>query len=313
VGFTSSQVPTEVRHILNNLRRYAFQRNQLIIDRLNRYLSPVNVEYEGDVVPLTPSGNATERHIVQAYLLVAQRTQSDLPFYWAQKLDLPGAQVAETMRDRGKFINLIRTKLMKQGSIGYIEPTPDTFPTIQDINRLILSCGAIPCVAWLDGTSQGEEAIGELLELLMRQGASVVNIIPDRNWNLVDEKVRKQKLTKLYEIVRVAHELGLPLHTGTEMNNYGQRLIDDFDAPALKPIRQAALDGAHFIFGHTAMQLALGLGYESSWAKAYLPNRLERKQFYTRMGSQIPPGSQGIKTLQSLSSHADPAQFLSIL
>ena len=51
------------------------------------------------------------------------------------------------------------------------------------------------------------------------------------------------------------------------MNAFGQRLVDDFDAPELAPVRQAFLDGAHFIYGHTVLQRALGLGYQSQWAQ----------------------------------------------
>jgi len=45
VGFTSGQVPPEVRPILDNLRQRATHRNQLIMERVNRYLSPVSIGY----------------------------------------------------------------------------------------------------------------------------------------------------------------------------------------------------------------------------------------------------------------------------
>ena len=51
------------------------------------------------------------------------------------------------------------------------------------------------------------------------------------------------------------------------MNAPGKKLVDDFDAPELAPVRQAFLDGAHFIYGHTVMQRAVGLGYQSEWAR----------------------------------------------
>jgi hypothetical protein len=63
------------------------------------------------------------------------------------------------LADSAKFQNLVRAKLMKRGGVGYIEPTPATFPTVQEVNQITLACGAIPCAAWLDGTSQGEQDI----------------------------------------------------------------------------------------------------------------------------------------------------------
>jgi hypothetical protein len=312
VGFTSSQVPPEVKPILDDLRQRATRRNRLVVMRINDFLSPVCVDYEEDVLPLTPGGNPTERHLVLAYLLAAQRLQLNHPAFWAEKLGLSPDQMADAMQANASFQNLVRSKLMKRGGVGYVEPTPETFPTLQEVNRLTLTCGAIPCVAWLDGTSQGEQDIEELLGLFIRQGAAVLNIVPDRNWNIPDEQVRQQKVQKLYEIVRLAGELDLPLNIGTEMNSFGQHLVDNFDAPELQSVRQAFLDGAHFMYGHTAMQRALGLGYESEWAQAHFPGRRERNLFYTRMGYRATPGSPGLEILRSLGTESTPDQYLAL-
>ena len=74
-----------------------------------------------------------------------------------------------------------RLKLIKRGGVGYVHPSPESFPPVQEVNRFVVECGALPCAAWLDGTSPGEQAIEELLELLMSQGVVALNIIPDRN------------------------------------------------------------------------------------------------------------------------------------
>jgi hypothetical protein len=110
--------------------------------------------------------------------------------------------------------------------------------------------------------------------------------------------------------VRLAGELDLPLNVGTEMNSPGNKLVDDFDAPELAPVRQAFLDGAHFIYGHTALQRALGLGYQSPWAQAHLPTRRQRNDFYTRIGYATPPGLAGLAMLRKLDSNAYPDEIL---
>ena len=74
------------------------------------------------------------------------------------------------------------------------------------------------------------------------------------------------------------------------MNAYGQKLVDDFDTPELAPVRQAFMDGAYFIYGHTVLQRVAGLGYQSEWAQNRLPSRRERNQFYTTIGKHVPPG-----------------------
>ena len=148
---------------------------------------------------------------------------------------------------------------------------------------------------------------------MIGKGAVALNIIPDRNWNIADPETRRVKLQKLYEVVQIAQDRALPLNIGTEMNAYGQKLVDDFDAPALVPIRQAFLDGAYFVYGHTMLQRARGLGYQSQWAQAHLPGRAERNAFYTQAGKLLPPGRLGLDRLAKVDESMPPEKMLSRL
>jgi hypothetical protein len=291
IGFTSSQPPVEVEPILADMRRRAAERNRGVLARVNAHLSPVMIDYEKDVLPLTPSGNATERHMLAAYVQAAERSVSNPITFWADRLNMTIDQVATIFNDAPKLQNTIRAKLMKQGGVGYVQPGPDTFLTVEEFHRLIVACGALPCAAWLDGLSAGEQALEELLELLINQGVVALNIIPDRNWNITDPNMRRLKLQKLNEVVALAQKLNLPLNIGTEMNSYGQKLVDDLDAPELAPLRQAFTDGAYFIYGHTVAQRVLGRGYQSDWAQQRFSTRAARNAFYTRLGRQVGPGS----------------------
>lgn len=313
IGFTSSQVPEIAVGILDDLRRRSEQRNRDMVDRVNAYLDPVMINYERDVLPLTPAGTATERHLVVAYVQAAERTLSDPVGFWADKLDVEVVQVKGLMEDEPQFRKLIRAKLMKRGGVGYVQPGPDTFPAVDKVNELIEACGALPCAAWLDGTSEGERAIEQLLDLLISKGVVALNIIPDRNWNIADPEVKRIKVRNLYDIVQLAQELALPLNVGTEMNGFGQKLVDDFDALELAPVRQAFVDGAYFIYGHTVMQRALGLGYQSEWAQTHLPSHRERNQFYTKVGRLVPPGEVGVAKLRELDPTMSPGAVLSRL
>jgi hypothetical protein len=311
IGFTSSQVPETATHLLDGLRQRAAQRNRDVANRVNAYLAPVTIDYERDVLPLTPAGTATERHMVVAYVRAAERIVPSPIEFWADKLNVEPSQAAALMDDSLKFQNLVRAKLMKRGGGGYVQPGPDTFPTVDEFHKLILACGALPCAAWLDGTSAGEQAIEELLDLLIGKGVVALNIIPDRNWNIADPEARRLKVRKLYDVVRLAQELAMPLNVGTEMNSFGQKLVDDFDASELAPVRQAFMDGAHFIYGHTMLQRAQGLGYQSEWAQVHLPSRRERNDFYTKVGYQVPPGKASVARLKQLDPSMSPAGILS--
>jgi hypothetical protein len=313
LGFTSRRAPETAAPILADLRQRAARRNQVVLERVNAYLSPVTIDYEADVLPLTPAGTATERHMILAYIQAARKRVPDQTAFWASKLDLSRGQAAALLEESARFQNFVRSKLMKRGGVGYVEPTPDTFPTLEEVHKLILDCEALPCATWLDGTSAGEQAIGELLELLIGQGVAALNIIPDRNWNLPDPETRKVKLKNLYDVVRLAGELDLPLNIGTEMNSFGQKPVDDFDAPELLPVRQAFLDGAHFIYGHTVLQRALGLGYQSGWAQSYLPTRRQRNQLYAEVGRRALPGLQGLERLRTLDPTMAPKELIAAI
>jgi hypothetical protein len=310
IGFTTGSVSGQAGSILADLRQRAVSRSRAIIERVNAHLDPVTVDYEADILPLSPGGSPTERHLVQAYAQAASRHVPNPIVFWADKLALKAEQVEKVIGDPPQFQNLIRSKLMKQGGVGYVRPEAGAFPTVEVFHQLIEGCRALPCAAWLDGTSPGEQAIGELLELLVGKGVVAFNIVPDRNWNLADPETKRLKLQNLYRVVELAHDLALPLNIGTEMNSFGQKLVDDFDAPELVPLRKAFLDGAHFIYGHTALERAWQLGYQSEWAKAALPSRRDRNDFYTRVGYRLLPSA--VRSL-SLTAAMSPADILSNL
>jgi hypothetical protein len=115
IGFTSGRVPPQAAGILAGLQQRAAQRNRGIVDRVNAYLQPAAVDYERDVLPLTPTGNPTERHLVLAYLRAAERTVADRVAFWAGRLSSKTEYIAGMMPDTPALQNLIRSKLMKQG------------------------------------------------------------------------------------------------------------------------------------------------------------------------------------------------------
>ncbi len=68
IGFTSGNVPSEAAPTLASMRARAERRNREMVARVNAHLAPVVIDYERDVLPLTPAGNATERHMLLAYI-----------------------------------------------------------------------------------------------------------------------------------------------------------------------------------------------------------------------------------------------------
>ena len=67
IGFPKANLEVRQKDFLLNLRKTAQKRNQDLMNRVNEYLKPVQLDYENDVLSLTPSGNSTERHICIAF------------------------------------------------------------------------------------------------------------------------------------------------------------------------------------------------------------------------------------------------------
>ncbi len=316
VGFTSSQPAPQAAQTLDAMRRRAAERNRDMVARINAHLAPATVDYDRDVLPLTPAGNATERHILIAYDAAARRAfpdRADLLTFWAAKLGMSAEAVGQFMGDAPFPHDQIRSKLMKRGGVGYVQPGPDTFPPFDEVNRAILACGAVPVLGWLDGTSAGEQRMEELLALLIPKGVAAVNIIPDRNWNLSNAEERTLKVREMYRIVELARANDLPILAGTELNKAGQRLIDDFDAEPMRPLLGDFVSGADWLYGHTVMQRALGAGASSAWAARHLPARRERNAFYVAVGQAAAPGAEVIARLAALGGEASPEQVLARL
>jgi hypothetical protein len=206
-------------------------------------------------LPLTPKGNATERHIVTAIDKKAREinggNSEKLAAFWADKLRVSSESVSVIADTPAELQELIRSKLMKYGTPGYVFPEKSNFPVLEEVIRFTEESGALPAATWLDGTNEGEKNIKELLRFLIKKGIALLNIIPDRNWNIKDGEERKTKVRNLHEVIRIAGELDLPVIAGTEMNKAGQRFIDDFTAPELSPYLENFRRGAFFVYDHT--------------------------------------------------------------
>jgi len=243
---------SEAERILKSMASMARMRNLGLMQRVNAYLDEVQLDYEKDVIPLTPSGNVTERHMLTAYERKAREVfGKDAAGFWAKKLDTPQEKMAALISDTPKLHEKMRSKLMKFGGVGYVPPESGSFPTIEDAIKMIRGMDALPMIAWLDGTNPGEEDTIAFLELLRSKGVVSVNIIPDRNWNLKDPAEKALKTRKLDEVVQAARKFAMPISVGTEMNRAGLPFVDNFSAPELKPYVQDFLDGARRIYAHS--------------------------------------------------------------
>jgi hypothetical protein len=306
VGFTATQLPDEPQKFLDNLREIAQNRNKGLTERVNKFLNPVKLDYEKDVLPLTPSGNATERHICLAYARKANeifQSKDELVKFWSEKLgtDVSGFELPEGI----DLLNTIRKKTMKKGGAGYVTPDPNAFPKLADVNRFALQADAIPVATWLNGLSNGEQKMDELLDIECSTGTAALNIIPDRNFT---EGVKDEKLRNLYKVVELAQKRDLPVIAGTEMNSPGQKFVDSFETKELNPLLGVFQEGADIIYAHYLLQKNCGLGYLSEWAENNFKTTSDKNNFYKKTGASVTPQQQNV--LAEFNINSSPKQII---
>ena len=228
-----------------------------------------------------------------------------LAAFWSEKLSL---NVEESwLPENRPILDAIRAKTMKRGGVGYVQPGEGAFPLMADMNRFVAAAGGIPVLTWLDGTSDGEKDIEELLQVSMSTGAAAINVIPDRNYT---PGAKDEKLANLYAVVELAEKLHLPVVMGTEMNSPGQKFVDDFDTDELRPLAPIFLKGAHIVYAHSVLQQKCGLGYVSAWAAKNFQNTQQKNEFYQNLGASLNPREED--KLSGLAKESTPQQILEI-
>ena len=288
-GFTGMPVPeTAQGKTLAQLRQGAQDRNLALIARVNATLPDIAIDYARDVQPLTPKGVATERHIMRAYRLRAEKAflnPAARAAFWAPLLKCDVSAYAAIESNVPKMEDLVRNALAKRGGIGYIQPDEKTFPLADDFARWVASCGAIPTIAWLDGTSGGEADCDRLMDLMTGKGCAALNIIPDRNWNLKDPQDAARKQAKLDEVVKACIARDLPVNIGTEMNKGGLPFVDDITGTVLSRYAETFAQGMRVMVGQTLLGRYASAPYLGERALAEFKDIKKRNAFYAAVGA----------------------------
>lgn len=288
-GFTGLPAAgTAQDRTLARLRQGAQDRNLALIARVNATLPAIAVDYARDVLPLTPKGVATERHIIRAYCTRSKSAFADpaaRAAFWAPLLKCDVAAYAAIEANVPKMEDLVRNALAKRGGIGYIQPDDTTFPLADEFIPWVRDCQAIPTIAWLDGTSGGEADCDRLMDLMTGKGCAALNIIPDRNWNLKDPQDAARKQAKLDEVVKACIARDLPVNIGTEMNKGGLPFVDDITGTVLSRYAETFAQGMRVMVGQTLLGRYANAPYLGERAQAEFKDIKKRNAFYAAVGA----------------------------
>lgn len=288
-GFTGLPAAgTAQDRTLARLRQGAQDRNLALIARVNATLPAVAIDYARDVLPLTPKGVATERHIIRAYCTRSKCAFADpaaRAAFWAPLLKCDVAAYAAIEANVPKMEDLVRNALAKRGGIGYIQPDDTTFPLADEFIPWVRDCQAIPTIAWLDGTSGGEADCDRLMDLMTGKGCAALNIIPDRNWNLKDPQDAARKQAKLDEVVKACLARDLPVNIGTEMNKGGLPFVDDITGTVLSRYADTFAQGMRVMVGQTLLGRYANAPYLGERAQTEFKDIKKRNAFYAAVGA----------------------------
>ena len=252
LGFTKlPKKNSNAEKIYKKLHKIAENRNKKIVEKLNRFLFPVVIDYEEDVYPLTPSNNPTERHIIKAYIEKSEKISGiSSDNFWCEILKILPNDVAKMKKENiGDFMEKIRSVLVKNGGPGYVSPESETFPTIYEFIDMVKESGAVVVGNWLDGTNPGEKDPEKFLEFMLSAGIKVMNIIPERNWNIRNTEEKTIKVANLEAFLSTCIKMNIPVVCGTEMNKYGQPFFDNFNVPELKKHLEWFEKSVELLFG----------------------------------------------------------------
>ncbi len=300
-GFVTLPVHDSVaEETLADMRRGAEARNRVLLDRINAAIDGFSLDYDADVLPLTPNGNATERHLCGAFYAKSRDAFAEPEWidFWARTLGVTPDVMTPLYTDAAEFGNVCRSKLMKAGGPGYVTPDETSFPPLQTVIDMIKECGAIPMATWLDGTSAGEANLAELLECQVAKGVAALNIVPDRNWNLKDPDAARKKAALLVDCVAIANSMSLPINVGTELNKFGQPWIDDFAGGPMPALAETFLKGAQIMVGHSRLLDYAGHSYVGEWADAEFKTIAAKNEFFASIGSLPVPCSDSRRRMR---------------
>ncbi len=306
VGMPARDPGSGFHPFMERLRLIPEDRNRKVVQAVNRHLAPVALDYDRDVKPLTPAGNATERHLCLAYARRAAAIYTDrnaLARFWSSKLKhtIAAADLPESPALQAR----IRSATMKRGGIGYIAPDSGSFPTQAEFWDFVRRAGGLPTVAWLDGSSEGEAATDEWLDLCAARGACAINLIVDRMYTPGQADIRVERL---HGVLEQARRREWPVIVGTEMNSPENRFVDNFDTAEVAPYREDFLRGARIVYAHSRLQRQAGMGLLSAWALLSFHSTLERNDFFETVGRLLEPSD--LEAIRTVSPAEPPVEVL---
>jgi hypothetical protein len=266
------------RALLGRMKRAIRRRNRGIVERLNSYALRkgynVNLSYK-DVQLLTPKGNSTERHVVQAFCEKVDRLSEGEEKKVEIYNDLLDKRIDEDiLRDPAKLLVTVRARLVKTGRPCYVEEDQEAFTSVENLVGIMLEYGAVPSYPFMGGPiTEEEEDLDRLFEKVLSYRMYAFDLIEFRT-----------PLERAREIVGFAKERGFPVFIGTEHNT--KRLDPMVGEIAIDPSLYGYFKrSSQFALGHQILSHLCNHGYVADDGKPRIDNLVQGFQLFSEVGA----------------------------
>ena len=216
-----------------------------------------------------------ERHIAKAIRVIIEDrypAAAERKLFYTQLFDgVPKSNI----NDQVAIENEIRGKLLKAGGAAFVPESPESFPSIDDIQDFILKAGGIPCYPVLLDDRKGNlitkfEGNWEKMDMYLKSmNVHALELIPSRN-----------SIAKLREFVQFFSEKDYTISFGSEHNTPGLFPLEvKIDGEQVLPddLKEVAYKGACVIAAHQYLHAKNLDGYvlENGDRTAYSVQQLE--------------------------------------
>jgi len=257
---------------------------EAMVDKANKWFAEINAGIILDFSLLKKKFAqelVRERHVAKAIRVAAfEKATNETARKELFKLIYGGKDTKVDINDIPALENEIRGNLLKSGGIAFVEEDDKAFMSIDEVIKIIVAAGGIPCYPVLlddkNGTYTEYEGNKEkLFTELTKRNIGCIELIPGRN-----------DFNHLKEFVRFFNEKGFVISFGTEHNSPDMIPLT-CDTRGKKPLdeelRKISFEGACVIAAHQYLQAKCLQGFIDESGKALT----SKKDYFIKLGKAV--------------------------
>ena len=262
---------------LNSMQAAIRERNTKIADNLKRYAAEKGYQIEfgyEDAKALTPHGNASERHVIQAYCekidLLKDNDAERKEIYE----DIVGSEITdEDFQDVSELQSLVRSSLIRSGKPCFVAEDRAAFSSVEEVIDIFREFGAVPTYSVMaEPITPEEKDIEALLKKVKGRGLFAFDFLEFRT----GEKRAK-------EVIDIATNYGFPVFIGTEHNM--KKMLPMIGEIGKNPQFYDYLrKSADFVIGHQILSELCDFGYIDPEGKPRMSDLKEGFGFFAGVG-----------------------------